>query len=101
MAKYKLRTVEVIPVEAYQLTSHAMEHPIWWPSWLVKAWDGTPNASGKLVKDSDGNMSLHIATHDTDYEAPISPDDWIINGQFGLYICKHYAFTASYELAEA
>ena len=101
MAKYKLRTVEVEPVEAYQMTALAMKHPIWWPSWLVEAWDKEPDAMGKLQRDSDGIMSLHMLSHDTDYEAEISPDDWIINGKFGLYICKHYAFTASYELAEA
>ena len=101
MAKYKLRTVEVIPVEAYQLTAHAMQHPIWWPSWLVEAWDREPDALGKLMKDCNGNMKLRSVSSDADSEVEIVPDDWIINGQFGLYICKHYAFTASYELAEA
>ena len=101
MPKYKLRTVEIEPVEAYQMTANAMKHPIWWPSWLVEAWDKEPDAIGKLQRYSDGIMSLRMPSDDTDYEVPVSPDDWIVNGQFGLYICKHYAFTASYELAGA
>ena len=99
MAKY--RKLPVV-IEAFQMTSGAMESPFLWPNWLTEAWGKGLAEPGRLFRDTTGNFYLYTLENKAGREHCVDRNDWIIQGIQGeLYPCKPDIFAATYELAGA
>lgn len=96
----KYRKKPVI-IEAFQLSTIAMDDSSKWPSWLHLAWN-TKGEEGLFLDQmyfegrSMHNQSFCLRT--LEGIRHVQPDDWIIKDiERGFYLCHPNTFKAIYE----